>query len=117
MTVSYQLPDLLSLIRNAKFELRINNYCRNIAQSSEKWLKDTLNGQEASAWKALRATKVGLLVALCFPTCDAPQLRLITDFMSLLLLSNASTPLGPSDWEDELSFNTLNLTNDGPFRQ
>jgi len=35
----------------------------------------------------LRSTKIGLLAALCFPTCDAPQLRILTDFITAAIFS------------------------------
>ena len=46
-------------------------------------------------------TKLGLLASLCFPTCDAPQLRLLTDFSTILFYSNiralSCTPNGDSN--------------------
>ncbi len=40
---------------------------------------------------AYSGLQVGLLAALCFPTCNLPQLRLATDFLTLLFLWNDDT--------------------------
>ena len=37
---------------------------------------------------SFKGLKLGLLAALMFPTCDPPQLRLLTDVLSLMFLSN-----------------------------
>lgn len=90
MSPSYQLPDLLSLSR---FELRTNPSCRTVTQVSEAWLL-ALKGPELdnvltkTELASLSSTKAGLLAALCFPGCDLPQLRFLTDFLTFLLLSD-----------------------------
>ncbi|RDB21905.1 Alpha-muurolene synthase [Hypsizygus marmoreus] len=90
MSPSYQLPDLLSLSR--PFELRTNRSCRCVTIASESWLlslktPDFFDVLSESERRALSATKIGLLAALCFPGCDLPQLRFFTDFLSFLMLS------------------------------
>ncbi|KAF9266187.1 hypothetical protein L218DRAFT_100396 [Marasmius fiardii PR-910] len=94
---SYQLPDLLSLTRD--FDLRTNRQCRSVVEASEQWLLD-LNresGQDIlteSEMKIVPGLKMGLLASLCFPTCDLPQLRLASDFIGLLLISNERVKRG-----------------------
>jgi hypothetical protein len=91
MSPSYQLPDLLSLSR--AFELRTNRSCRPVTLASEAWLL-ALKGPELNhvltraESTTLSSKKAGLLAALCFPSCDLPQLRLLTDFLTILILSN-----------------------------
>ncbi|PPQ90350.1 hypothetical protein CVT25_007752 [Psilocybe cyanescens] len=81
---SFQLPDLLGIIN--PLELRTNRHCRYATDASEKWLNETglFSVDELSY---LRSTKIGLLCALCFPTCDSPQLRVLTDLSTLLFYS------------------------------
>lgn len=91
---SFQLPDLLILI--SSLELRTNPHCRITSEASEDWItktRETLMLSEKDLL-LLRSTKIGLLAALCFPTCDAPQLRLLIDFMSLLLFSGIQLHVG-----------------------
>ena len=87
---SYQLPDLLSLTRT--FELRTNRFCRSATVASEAWLlslkKADMHDALTEAEKTLLHTmKGGLLAAVCFPDCDLPQLRFLTDFLNMLFLS------------------------------
>ncbi|KAF9236127.1 isoprenoid synthase domain-containing protein [Melanogaster broomeanus] len=81
--MSVQLPDLLSIC--STFELRTNRHCRAVSQASERWLVASGVALRSLEW---RAAKPGLLAAACYPNTDAPQLRLITDLLSLLLYSN-----------------------------
>lgn len=80
MTMSLQLPDLLSTC--SAFELRTNRHCRAVSRASEKWLQESGVTLYSMAWSA---AKPGLLAAACHPSADPTQLRLITDFLSLLL--------------------------------
>ncbi|KAL4062649.1 isoprenoid synthase domain-containing protein [Scleroderma yunnanense] len=80
-TVCVQLPDILSIC--SPFELRTNRHCKAVSQASEKWLTDS--GSRALASMNWRSLKVGLLAAACYPTADVPQLKLITDVLSLLI--------------------------------
>lgn len=92
---SYQLPDLLGII--GSLELRTNRHCRFATEASEGWLQTTSTATtttssghkilSANELSYLPSTKIGLLCALCFPTCDAPQLRVLTDFVTLLFYS------------------------------
>ncbi|KAL1746793.1 isoprenoid synthase domain-containing protein [Schizophyllum fasciatum] len=98
--VSYKLPDLLSLCE--PFELRTNRACRPVMEASEAWLAGlpgVLTDRERSE---LRRMKIGLLAALCFPTCDQPQLRFVTDFWTLLIIGNRRARPGQSPSADVL---------------
>lgn len=75
---SYQLPDLPSLVRD--FELHTNPHCHAISLSGPG--KSTDDGRDEAR---LRGMKAGLLASLCFPTCDAPQLKLLADLMSAFI--------------------------------
>ncbi|KAH9475066.1 Sesquiterpene synthase Agr1 [Psilocybe cubensis] len=81
---SFQLPDILGVINS--IELRTNGHCRYATEASEKWLTETgiLSVDELSY---IHPTKIGLLSALCFPKCDFPQLRVLTDFCMLFFYS------------------------------
>ncbi|KAF5319304.1 hypothetical protein D9619_008467 [Psilocybe cf. subviscida] len=110
---SFQLPDLLTLI--SSLELRTNPHCRIASEASEEWITKTrgilLLSEEDLL--LLRSTKIGLLAALCFPTCDAPQLRLLIDFMSLLLYSGIqlyADDKSGSEKDNELSMPALQAT-------
>lgn len=98
---SYQLPELPSFFRS--FEVHTNRHCRNVSIASEAWLtRGGFGGvvpatttasapinrrrNSGSTRSRYRGAKIGLLAALCYPACDAPQLRLATDFLSLLIL-------------------------------
>ena len=87
MSHSFQLPDLLGII--SCLELRTNRCCLFATNTSEKWFLEEINHCFSPAELSyLPSTKLGLLAALCFPTCDAPQLRLLTDFLTMLFYSN-----------------------------
>ncbi|KAF9467542.1 isoprenoid synthase domain-containing protein [Collybia nuda] len=120
MSPSYQLPDLLSLSR--PFELRTNQSCRTVTQASEAWLF-ALKGSELdntltrAELASLSSMKAGLLAALCFPGCDPPQLRFLTDFLTFLILSDQrvrhAKQLPDSGWSegdvgDKNGFDLLN---------
>ena len=83
---SFQIPDLLGTI--SPLELRTNRFCRFATDTSEKWFFDQTDCLSPAELSYLRSTKFGLLAALCFPTCDAPQLRLLTDFLTILFYSH-----------------------------
>ncbi|KAF8435388.1 terpenoid synthase [Boletus edulis BED1] len=80
MTMSLQLPDLLSFC--SVFELRTSKHCKGVSNASEKWLLESGVALSSMTWSA---SKPGLLAAACHPTADPTQLRFITDFLSLLL--------------------------------
>lgn len=86
---SFQLPDLLGIIRS--LELRTNRLCRFATDTSEKWFFEETNCLSTAELSYLHSTKLGLLAALCFPTCDAPQLRLLTDVLTMLFYSHLRT--------------------------
>lgn len=91
MAPSYQLPDLLNLCR--PFELRTNRSCRVVTLASEAWLiqlkkTDHICVLTESEQSSLPAMKIGLLAALCFPSCDGAPLRLMTDLLNFLFLAN-----------------------------
>ena len=94
---SFQIPDLLGTI--SPLELRTNRFCRFATDTSEKWFFEQTNCLSPTELSYLRSTKFGLLAALCFPTCDAPQLRLLTDFLTILFYSHirAFSSTGHSD--------------------
>ena len=99
MNHSFQLPDLLGII--SCLELRTNRFCPFATATSEKWFLEEINIISPAELSYLRSTKLGLLASLCFPTCDAPQLRLLTDFLTILFYSNiralSCTPNGDSN--------------------
>ncbi|KIJ58608.1 hypothetical protein HYDPIDRAFT_102325 [Hydnomerulius pinastri MD-312] len=78
--MSVQLPDILSFCN--VFNLRANKHCRAVSRASEKWLIDS--GILLPSGMEWSKAKVGLLAAACYPNTDVTQLRLITDFLSLL---------------------------------
>jgi hypothetical protein len=93
-STSIQLPDLPTLTR--AFELRANKACRSVTLTSEaRFLKPKpISGSESditlsNSERAIVPTaKIGLLCGLCFPTCDPPQLRFLTDFMTVLTFAH-----------------------------
>jgi hypothetical protein len=89
---SFQLPDLLAII--GSLELRTNPHCRFVTDASEKWLSGEPDMLTANELSYLHLTKIGLLASLCFPACDAPQLRILTDFLTAVIFSGMreSTP-------------------------
>ena len=82
---SFQLPDLLSII--GSLELRTNPHCRFVTDRSERWISGEPDMLTANELTYLHSTKLGLLAALCFPTCDVPQLRILTDFILTIFYS------------------------------
>ncbi|EIW74280.1 terpenoid synthase [Coniophora puteana RWD-64-598 SS2] len=102
-TTSVQLPDLLSL--TSAFELNANRQCKSVTLGSEAWLADVgllppTSAEPANSsdveWKTRngctwRALRIGLWASVCFPRADAPQLRIATDYLSLLVLDVEET--------------------------
>ncbi|KAJ7472059.1 isoprenoid synthase domain-containing protein [Mycena latifolia] len=86
-TPSVQLPDLLSLSR--AFDLRTNRHCHAVTHASEQWFATQGHALTEDERASLRSLKIGLWASTCFPTSDLPQLRLATDFLTLLLTCNA----------------------------
>ncbi|KDQ49747.1 hypothetical protein JAAARDRAFT_42584 [Jaapia argillacea MUCL 33604] len=117
-TPSYQLPDLRSFIE-PHFDLRVNPRCKAASVASQSWLLATPNllvnsssstprrrvrheltlGQSQKA-ALLKSSNVGLLAATSFPTCDQAQLRLVTDFLSLLIVGEGRCLLDSEDFDD-----------------
>ena len=93
-SVSIQLPDLPTLTR--AFELRANKACRSVSLASEaRFLRPNPASEPDNNFilskterTILPSVKIGLLSSLCFPTCDPPQLRFLTDFMTLLTFTH-----------------------------
>ncbi|KAF8124283.1 isoprenoid synthase domain-containing protein [Mycena galopus ATCC 62051] len=83
---SVQLPDLLSLGR--AFELRTNRHCHLVSSASENSFVTQQNFLSDDEKTCLRSMKIGLWASVCFPTCDSPQLRLATDFLTALVVCN-----------------------------
>lgn len=131
-STSYQLPDLYSLSHTFT-ELRTNRFCHRITLESESWLLNlnnvTSNPDDTKRLvldeferTKLRGMKAGLLAALCFPTCDASQLRLTSDFLSLLIYSNLRVLYchpSRSDWNVSSAHNSgvACLEKDELFKQ
>lgn len=111
-SISYQLPDLYSLSHTFT-ELRTNRFCHRVTLESESWLtnlmseKKLINNRrvlDEAEREKLHGLKAGLMAALCFPTCDASQLRFITDFLSVLICSNTRLlHASHSDWQPPYS--------------
>ena len=90
--LSFQLPDLLAL--TSSFPFRVNRNCKFATDGSEEWFlaQNTSNEDgpvlSQSERGVLRSVKYGLLASLCSPTSDGPQLRVLTDFWSLVFISH-----------------------------
>ncbi|EJF61988.1 terpenoid synthase [Dichomitus squalens LYAD-421 SS1] len=67
------------------FELRCNAHCHTVTLSSEKWALANPLFLDADEESRLTGARLGLLAALCFPTCDAGQLLSITKFLIILV--------------------------------
>ena len=67
------------------FELRCNAHCLPVTLSSEKWALASPLFLDADEESRLPGARLGLLAALCFPTCDAGQLLAITKFLVILI--------------------------------
>ncbi|KAI0668209.1 terpenoid synthase [Trametes maxima] len=70
---------------NPHFDLRHNPHCRAVTLASEKWALSTPLFLDAEEEARLPSARLGLLAALCFPTCDASQLLAITKFLIVIL--------------------------------
>ncbi|KAJ7841838.1 isoprenoid synthase domain-containing protein [Mycena leptocephala] len=112
-TPSVQLPDLLGLSR--AFDLRTNRHCHAVSSASEKWFmaqQNILNDEEKAA---LRSMKIGLWASVCFPTCDPPQLRVATDFLTALVACTSrlaqAQSLRDCGWYEEQSSDNLERLN------
>jgi len=82
---SFQLPDLLAIV--GSLELRTNPHCHFVTDGYENWISGEPDMLTADELTYLRPAKLGLLAALCFPTCDVPQLRILTDFIVTMFYS------------------------------
>ncbi|KAJ7773675.1 isoprenoid synthase domain-containing protein [Mycena maculata] len=114
---SVQLPDLLS--RSRAFDLRTNRHCHTVASASEKWFTTEHPVLTEDERAALRSMKVGLWASVCFPTCDLPQLRLGTDFMTALVICNArlarAQSLRACGWTGDRPVNLASLSENDLF--
>lgn len=108
---AYQLPDLLSLTR--PFELRTNKHCRAVTDASEAWFSHDLPRVvlEDDERDRIPSAKFGLLATLCYPTCDFPQLRIATDLVTAIFLSNARAKVGRDVWDKVPSTDVGELTS------
>ncbi|EKM51061.1 uncharacterized protein PHACADRAFT_63720, partial [Phanerochaete carnosa HHB-10118-sp] len=79
---SYQFPDLPSCFAQS-FRLRTNRHCRAASEAARRWTAEQGFFGERER-EALEGTKLGLLAALCFSTCDLPQLTRAAEFFTLL---------------------------------
>ncbi|KAF9527209.1 isoprenoid synthase domain-containing protein [Crepidotus variabilis] len=115
---SFQLPDLFSAI--STLELRTNKHCTFATQGIERWTEenDVLTEVEL---RGLSVKKIGLLAALCFPTCDGPQLRQLAKAATVLIYSNTRTFSDPVETEslwrtaDDLELDGFELLNLHPL--
>ncbi|KAF7335541.1 hypothetical protein MVEN_02208000 [Mycena venus] len=102
-STSVQLPDLLGLGR--EFELCTNRHSHTVTSASEKSFITEENGLSDTEKAGLRSMKIGLWASACFPTCDPPQLRLATDFLTALVVCNCRSARARSlrdcGWMDE----------------
>ena len=109
-SASYQLPDVLEGCRS--LTLRTNHHCRSVTEASLKWL-DTVPGISKDDLEYVNSAKFGLLASLCFPTCDAPQLQMVTDFWTLFSVTNrrALRNSQPGWSENSSETDTVSLTD------
>ncbi|KAJ2917302.1 hypothetical protein MD484_g3148, partial [Candolleomyces efflorescens] len=92
--LSFQLPDLLAL--TSSFPFRVNRNCKFATDGSEGWFLSQRSSDDdddgpvlsQNEREVLRSVKYGLLASLCSPTSDGPQLRVLTDFLSLVFISH-----------------------------
>ncbi|TEB18655.1 hypothetical protein FA13DRAFT_1781202 [Coprinellus micaceus] len=91
--LSFQLPDLVAL--TSSFPFRINKNCKLATDKSEAWLLGTGSPEFEppvlleEEKEVLPSVKHGLLASLCAPAADAPQLQILADFWSLVVLSHS----------------------------
>ena len=82
MPASFQIPDLAKLC-SEHFELRANQHCRVVGDSTLRWVDEHgFLGEEERA--RLPEMQVALLAALCFPTCDMPQFQMASNLLVVL---------------------------------
>lgn len=82
MPTSFQIPDLTKLCTSHDLELRANAHCRAVSAASLQTFIGLVKDEDEA--ERIRDMQLGLLAALCFPTCDMPQLRTATDLLMLL---------------------------------
>jgi hypothetical protein len=83
MPNSFQLPDLTQIC-SEHFELRVNQHCSVVGKESLRWLEDLGFFVDDKAHEQFLAAQLPLLAALCYPTCDLTQLRVVTDCLTML---------------------------------
>jgi hypothetical protein len=83
-TLSFQLPDLLSLI--SSFPFRTNPKTKHGTDMAEAWLAN-LDCLTESERQSLAGAKYGLLAGLCCPTCDGADVAFLAQTLALLWLS------------------------------
>ena len=79
----FVLPDLVG---HCIFPLRYHPHGDTIAQESVRWLTDNCPevADSPRALTALAGLRAGELTAMCYPTCAAARLRVVSDFMYYL---------------------------------
>ena len=91
--LSFQLPDLVAL--TSSFPFRVNKNCKRATDKSEAWLLGTGSPEFEPPLlleeekEILHSVKFGLLASLCAPAADPPQLQILADFWSLVVVSHA----------------------------
>lgn len=86
MPTSFQIPDLVKLCCNhPQFELRANQHCHAVSNATLRWVEEnTFLCSSQEEREGLSDMQITLLAALCFPTCDMPQLRAASDLLTVL---------------------------------
>ncbi|KAI0354460.1 terpenoid synthase [Trametes cingulata] len=81
---SIRIPNFPALC-SPHFDLRSNPHCRAVTHLAEKWALSTPLFLDADEEARLPGARLGLLAALCFPTCDASQLLAVTKFLIVVM--------------------------------
>ncbi|KIY52784.1 terpenoid synthase [Fistulina hepatica ATCC 64428] len=88
---AFHLSRLTNLASSLNFELRVNRHCHAVSAASIEWVigmgGDT-DGIDHERGRPLESMKVGLWASMMFPASDYPQLRLLSDFLHVLTLSD-----------------------------
>ena len=79
----FHIPDLIALCGNT-FELQANGLCRQVGDALLTWPCSVEFLTETDI-ELLPGLQMPLLASLCYPSCDFPQLLLISKYLILLL--------------------------------
>lgn len=82
MPTSFQIQDLAKLC-SEHFEPRANQHCRVVNDATCRWV-DEYGFLEEEERARLPDMQIALLAAMCFPTCDMPQLKTAEDLLMIL---------------------------------